>query len=236
VSELQEFRILLQNQIDALENNQFDFLLYNCGSGGEFLSSLISKYSPLYKFPLKGEYDTDGRFIVNIYFLSNIFSSGTKYNGIIDVDNLIDLIYQDLNDKSELINKINKFKSDYLILDQHLNNSGRALVRSHHIDHRYMNDKNTFFIYPDTEYWEKYRYRLCRIKLRKKNYPENIAKAKFVHTNNHVEFFKKIPMSKMLHKGYLDEMFNIDNNEFYEKLIEWHNKNLNLLNAGVVKW
>jgi hypothetical protein len=234
VSELQEFRILLQNQIDALENNQFDFLLYNCGSGGEFLSSLISKYSPSYNFPLNGSYNSDGRFVVNIYFLANIFSDESKYTGEITVDNLIHLMYQELEHKGKLINKIANFKNDHLILDNHLNNLGRVLVRAHHIDYRYMNNKNTYFIYPDTEYWQKYRYKLCRLKLHKKNYPEAIAKSKFMYSEKEISFTKKIPMSKMLHKGYLEEIFNIGNDDFHKELTDWHKQNLNLLNAGMV--
>lgn len=234
MSELQEFRILLQNQIDALENNQFDFLLYNCGSGGEFLSSLISKYSPSYNFPLNGSYNSDGRFVVNIYFLANIFSDEFKYTGEITVDNLIELINQELDDKGKLTNKIANFKDDHLILDNHLNNLGKILVRAHHIDYRYMNDKNTYFIYPDTEYWQKYRYKLCRLKLHKKNKLKTIERAKVQHTYNEISFAKKIPMSKMLHKGYLEEIFNIGNDNFHKELIEWHKQNLNLLNAGMV--
>jgi hypothetical protein len=229
LSELQEFRILLQNQIDALENNQFDFLLYNCGSGGEFLSALISKYSPLYNFSLNGSYDADGRFIVNIYFLANIFSDEFKYTGEITVDNLIQLMYQELDHKGKLINKITNFKNDHLILDNHLNNLGRVLVRAHHIDYKYMNSKNTYFIYPDTEYWQKYRYKLCRKKLHKKNYPESISKSKFVYSDDEINFSKKIPMSKMLHKGFLEEIFDINDDKFHIELTDWHKRNLGLL-------
>ena len=234
MSELQEFRILLQNQIDALENNQFDFILYNCGSGGEFLSALISKYSPLYNFPLNGSYNSDGRFIINIYFLANIFSDDFKYTDNITVDNLIQLIYQEFDNKGKLINKIKNFKLDHLALDSHLNNLGRVLVRAHQIDYRYMNSKNTYFIYPDTEYWQQYRYKLCRLKLHKNNYSESINKSKFTYSENQILFTKKIPMSKILHKGYLEEIFSIDSDNFHEELIQWHKQNLNLLNAGMV--
>jgi len=233
VSEEQEFQIILQNQIDALENNQFDFLLYNNGAGGEFLSSLISKYSPFYNLPLNGTYDSYGRFILNVYFLSNIFSGGTKYTGTVDVTNLVNLIYQEIDYKGNLINKINNFRSDYLALDLHLNNLGRVLVRAHHIDNRYMNSKNTYFIYPDTEYWHEYRYKLCRLKLHKKNYPENIAKSKFFYSDEQISFTKKIPMSKMFNKGFLEEIFNIQSNDFHKELLIWHNKNLNLLKNNI---
>lgn len=236
MQEIEELKILLQNQIDALENNQFDFLLYNNGAGGEFLSSLISRYSPSYNFPLNGSYDLYGRFITNIYFLSNIFSDEIKYTGKINVNDLIQLVYAELDCKGKLINKFINFKSDYLILDEHLNKLDKVLIRAHHIDYRYMTSNNTYYIYPDTKYWQKYRYGLCRLKLYKKDCPIEIAKSEFTYSEKQISFTKKIPMSKMFHKGFLENLFNITNDTFHEELIVWHDKNLNLLNAGVVKW
>jgi hypothetical protein len=40
-----DHEILVQNQLDALHNNQVSFILYQPGTGGEILSYLISKYS-----------------------------------------------------------------------------------------------------------------------------------------------------------------------------------------------
>jgi hypothetical protein len=41
-----------------------------------------------------------------------------------------------------------------------------------------------------------------------------------------------IKYSKIFKKGYLEKMFNIESDEFHEKLIEWHERNLELMSIN----
>ena len=170
--------ILLENQLNAMENNQCDFILYYPGSGGEFISGLIAKYSKRNYFNImkKPEWYFIGHnnkvnhklIFANRYFVNNmpyVNDKSTK-NGC------------DEYKQNSLYIKLNL--ELHLALDQWLNNDGKFLVRSH-------------FLKPE---------------------------------------FKKIYMSKFLKKEYLEQMFDIQDDEFHKELTSWHVKNLKNLSKG----
>ena len=197
--------ILLENQLNAMENNQCDFILYYPGSGGEFISGLIAKYSKRNYFNImkKPEWYFIGHnnkvnhklIFANRYFVNNmpyVNDKSTK-NGC------------DEYKQNSLYIKLNL--ELHLALDQWLNNDGKFLVRSHFLKPEYMNPNNTYVIFPDTKYWKKYNQSQVIAKIGNEN-AERISWNMDEICNNTSEF-KKIYMSKFLKKEYLEQMFDI---------------------------
>jgi len=239
MNDLDEFKIILQNQVDALNNGQFDFLLYEKGSGGEFLCSLICKYSKKYgNITFKGYYDENGRFLEGAppmfasAFVGGMEKSGKLGNKYTEIDTNKIMEYLENKELFAYNSKYNKFKSNYLILDNHLNSGGRFLIRSHFVFKKYMNLKNTYYMNCDSIYWKIYRYNLCRIKLCS---VIDHCKGSSIQKSTISLFSKDLLMSKLFEKGYLENIFDIDNDNFHNELIQWHKRNKKLINNYLEK-
>jgi hypothetical protein len=113
-------------------------------------------------------------------------------------------------------------KGKMLEFDTHLNNKGRIIIPSHYIFTKYMNHSNTFYITVDEFKYLNYIKDLSFIKINM-----HFKKFKFEEVEN---FATPILMSQMFKKGYLEEMFNIEGDEFHKELIRWHRKNVRLVN------
>lgn len=49
---------------------------------------------------------------------------------------------------------------------------------------------------------------------------------------NHVKSNRRIVMNNMFDKGYMEDMFEIDNQQFHYEMLEWHERNLELLSSN----
>jgi hypothetical protein len=238
-----DHEILAQNQIDALDNNQVTFILYQPGVGGEFLSWLISKYSSNNYFKLvrmKPKKDINRSFIITDFLFKYFLQKSTRLSKK-DKNNLNHVpfsqaksnkwIRHDFITVESVLFEQQYFlnpepyifkKGKMLEFDTHLNNKGRIIIPSHFIFTKYMNPSNTFYITVD-----EFKYL---------NYIKDLG---FIKIDNYVKYFAykevvtvatKILMSQMFKKGYLEEMFNIKGDEFHKELIRWHRKNVRLVN------
>lgn len=222
---IDEFSIVLQNQIDALEHNQFDFLLYDRGSGGEFLSALISKYSPRYNYSMTGSVLSTGRHRLDLFFLANVFSGGIPNQTILT--DTIDLeLLLDINKKwnGKYLREFELHKQQYLDLDRHLCNGGRVLVRAQAIHRAHMTAAGTYFLYCDTPYWESYRSGLCRAKL---SCTAEECAPKVVHED--ISEYQKLYHSSLIYEGFLEWKFDIDDPQFRVDLMDWYANNMKIL-------
>lgn len=230
---LDHFKIIMKNHIDALNAGQFDFILYDRGAGGEFLSSLISEYSPNYNFKIPGDYMITGRFRTDIFFLANLFSGGiagqiniTEHtDGRLRAGTHIDLpLLMNINiaQDNRYLKEFRRNYIDYLKLDEHLSSGGRVLVRAQAIHPNYMNANNTRFILCDGIEEEQYRKKLCKAKL---HCSDTEASAKLESIDKP---YGNILMSRMFEEGYIENLYNITDKNFRNKLLRWkqHNKNL----------
>jgi hypothetical protein len=58
------------------------------------------------------------------------------------------------------------------------------------------------------------------------------AEYKYLFDRSKDKVIEIVKYSKIFQKGYLENMFDIESDEFYEKLIQWHEKNLALMNKN----
>ena len=240
-----DHEILVQNQLDALHNNQVSFILYQPGTGGEILSYLISKYSSNNYFKLvRIKYINSNRSVIITDFLFKYFlqkcpsfsklfkknkndlshvpySRAKVYKWIrhdfITAENVLFEQQYFLNPEPYIFKK-----SKMLEFDTHLNNKGRIIIPSHFIFTKYMNPSNTFYITVDEFKYLNYIKDLSFIKID--------GDIKYFTYKEAVKYATKILMSQMFKKGYLEEMFNIEGDEFHKELIRWHRKNVRLVN------
>jgi hypothetical protein len=218
-----EYEIILQNQLDALENNQVDFILYGLGAGGEFLSYLISKYSKNY-FELAVEKDLRNRYLIKTHFLCEYFTAKLTNKNPNDILTIEDIISVQNSCVDAILKNMHLYK--YRELDLHLNSGKKCMARTHIINNVYMNNTNTFYIKPDTSYWLHYSKDLAILKISGNNKIPTYGKN---FDNNDANFATPILMSQMFRKGYLEEMFNIEGDEFHKELIGWHRQNKKLI-------
>jgi hypothetical protein len=218
-----EYEIILQNQLDALENNQVDFILYGLGAGGEFLSYLISKYSKNY-FELAVEKDLRNRYLIKTHFLCEYFTAKLTNKNPNDILTIEDIISVQNSCVDAILKDMHLYK--YRELDLHLNSGKKCITRTHIINNVYMNNTNTFYIKPDTSYWLHYSKDLAILKISGDNEIPTYGKH---FDNNDANFATPILMSQMFNKGYLEEMFNIEGDEFHKELRAWHKKNKKLI-------
>ena len=221
-----EYEIILQNQLDALENNQVDFILYGPGAGGEFLTRIISKYSKDY-FELAVEKDLRNRYLIKTHFLCKYFTgnfANKNPNAILTIEDII----SNQNYYFDLISKdIHLYK--YRELDLHLNSGKKCIAPTHIINNVYMNNTNTFYIKPDNSYWLHYSKDLAILKINIKASDNRIPSYGKHFDNKDANFTTPILMSQMFRKGYLEEIFNIEGDEFHKELIGWHRQNKKLI-------
>ena len=232
-----DHEILVQNQIDALDNNQVSFILYQPGSGGEFLSYLVSKYSSNNYFKLVRIRNENNMHKIITFFMCSYFmfagqgldlmtlrrlglNNGNKLikDNFITVESVL-IARERMLKTYKLVFK----KGKILELDTHLNNKGRIIIPSHFIFTKYMNLSNTFYITVD-----EFKYL---------NYIKDLSFIKLNRDDKYFAYGKKVEnsatpilMSQMFKKGYLEEMFNIEGNEFHKELISWHRENVRLVN------
>jgi hypothetical protein len=222
------YSLILKNQIEALENGSVDFLMYHPGSGGEFLSGLISKYSSRNYWNVFSNKNwfvskSNNRTILGISFANKYFLANIEND---------DINIKDHGFASHTMNINQDYLSMYLNLDNHLNLGKKYLTPVHLYRPKYMNTNNTYVIYPDDDYSKLYTLAQQYFKIYNKTPPEayedtfNKSLTKMFSSTAHL---KKIYMSRMFEKEYLEEMFNIESNEFHYELINWHQKNLNNL-------
>ena len=243
-----DHEIIIQNQIDALHNNQVTFILYETGAGGEFLLWLISKYSSNNYFePIRQKEDNNRSFIITNflcrYFLERMPDAGGKFGmgseiGVglshkpihVITESDICVKHKFITAERILFEQQNilpwctrVFKEGKMLeLDTHLNNKGRIIIPAHLLFTKYMNRYNTFLIKRD--------------KFKHKHYIKDLSFIKITKHFKHftfeeaAKFATPILMSQMYNKGYLEEMFNIEGDEFHKELISWHRENVRLVN------
>ena len=211
--------ILIENQRDALENNQFDFILYDKGGGGEFISNLINKYSPNYNYCFKHEMQTDINkcsLSINHWDMLCVVTKGWDK-------------YTDYHQRETL-------NDDYYDLDAYLNLGGRLMTRAHSLLSDYMTPDNTYYLnYNANKYWKDYRVDVCKIKLM---HHQVFTSGKQTHhcygswfsEEQALKMSTSLAMDDVLTKGYLEKIFNITDKSFHKDLMGWHRKNLRLLN------
>jgi hypothetical protein len=156
--QIDQFVFILENQLEAFYNNQFDFLLYSTGAGGEFLSTKIMEYSPNYNFKIPSNIIKTGRYCNEVDLLCKIGSEQihniTYANKRLNIDHLLEI-----NERGRHFNLKNFLnnKKQYLLLDNHLQSGGRVILRCHYVLTEYMNKYNSFYLECDTKYFAQYR-------------------------------------------------------------------------------
>jgi hypothetical protein len=73
-----------------------------------------------------------------------------------------------------------------------------------------------------TTLFKKYNHIMCKFE----------SEYNFIYPKLSNEVISVIKYSKLFKKGYLEKVFNIESDEFHEKLIEWHEKNLELMSKN----
>jgi hypothetical protein len=210
---------IIKKQYEALSQNKVQFLLYNGGSGGEFLTSKISEYSNNNYFKFPNKINELNRNIQKHYFLGSWFMHGygsvePTYDIPFEYDNC-QAIYG--IGKLSPRDRISAFENTYALLS-HWDSDKPFLCKTHRFLYPFMNYNNSWYLVPDNEDMINYTKKLAKIKI---NLELNEMS---VNTN-----LKKIKMSKMFDKGYLEEIFNIDSDNFHNELMTWHENNLRLI-------
>lgn len=220
------FEYILENQIEALNNGQIDFLVYHPGTGGEFFSYLLNRYSSHYGIDIGGSINQFNRFMITTRFFCEAFNS--DYGLYKNPDQTVDLNYLlHINDtwpsQNNMFNKeFVKFKDKYLELDNHLSNGGRVIIRSHFLVPNYMKSDNTYFMNLDTNFWKKYRYELIKSKMPQAGHS---YWDKVWFNPSDLSFAKQIQMSRFFNKEYLEQMFDVQDDNFHNNIMAWHHRN-----------
>ena len=89
-------------------------------------------------------------------------------------------------------------------------------------------DMNTFLRLPPKELYNQYSHVLFRYYYEPKIFLEWQNKIA-LHTN-------VIDYDKIFNKGYLEEMFDIQSDDFHQELIQWHENNLKLMKDSGADW
>jgi len=210
--------LLIENQRDALKNNQFDFILYDKGGGGEFITNLINKYSPNYNYYFKHKMHTD----INKCALN------------INHWNMLCVVIKGWDSYTDY-HQEQKFNDDYYALDAYVNLGGRLMTRAHDIFADYMTPDNTYYLnYHASKYWQNYRVEVCKIKLMHHQVftsgkQRHHCEGSWFSEEQALEVSTSLAMDDVLTKGYLEKIFNITDESFHKDLMGWHRKNLRLL-------
>ena len=142
---------------DYLENNPIQFLMYAGGSGGEFMSIILSKYSPLFT-PINYAVTINiNRYHVDIpNILSSIIFNRPKSDEL-------DVFYKNAA-KIVLSRGMNNIDHELEILDKFVKGK-RPLVRTHSSNSKFFNKDNTYFMLPDNQEVHKYAtaLRFCKV-------------------------------------------------------------------------
>lgn len=263
--------------------SQLDYLMFRGGSGGEFISSLIFKYSNTYKNP-----------DVLSSYQNEVNKTEIHYPHFFGV--ICNLPQQNAN-LTEYFG--NTSDEDLIEAEEFLTKYPRFLIRTHYTNHQLLLD-NTFFLLLDEERWFEYAGLLAALKnqcsiadipyifnfrnfkLNKRLSDEELLKTKIVESMQQnglekISIFQSdilhsslasidevintsIPMlyqkykyaihgdyetyvnamkrknvkkiinfSNIFNKGYLEDIFDVTDPSFHEGLMNWHEKNLNLL-------
>ena len=219
-----------EKHIEYIKSNKSQFILYDSGSGGEFLSLKISQYSERKYFKYKHFRNHKNRYSSPYNLLGNFFYRGECFSNITDYDDpmeyVLSLLHLGLSSPGDLTEYLDYLKR----LDNHFLKGGLCLSRTHHFTPHFMNDRNTYYLHPDTEEMELYRMTLWRIKVPTYIPGKILADFKTNFYQKSIEHnIKIIQMSKMFQQGYLEDIFDIKDNNFHKDLILWHEKNLRLI-------
>jgi len=151
---------LMQNEIDCIKSGQIKFLTYPSGSGGEFLSISISKYSNDNYFVPRYLYSKEyNRYRISNGFLYNVFGDRSLYLQIpksLDFSFLADLMVQGV-----IEHEVRNFQERVELLDK----GYKGLIRSHTHIPDLSTKLNSYYIHPDTPYWKSYTRKNALIKV-----------------------------------------------------------------------
>ena len=295
---------------EIINNNPIHFIMYVGGAGGEFLSSLISKYSKKYQHlpAIKQEYN---RWQTLHSQLMNYFCSHSSMPNVgDDLDAIIDRTIDHIEKTNGDINNI-IYNADSTF--KYYNNT--TLSRVHLSDNTFFTKENTFLLYLDSK-WLRYAGILMHLKSSSEKFHKfdlrfnsKVEQFQHGHSNNsinemieflktandidvvtvgHLEIVKEpktdtgeldmnvflrlssgelfnqykhltfkyytlpfhflnwenkiakrvniIDYDKIFTKGYLEEIFNIQSDEFHSELIQWHEDNLALIKDAGIDW
>ena len=298
---------------EIINNNPIHFIMYVGGAGGEFLSSLISKYSEKYQYILATKeknnrwHTLHSRLMSHFCSCASIFSEDRSDDLDAIIDRILNIIEKTITDIDNIIyNADSTFK----------NYNNTTLSRLHLSDNTFFTKENTFLLYLDSK-WLRYAGILMHLKsssekfhkfelqfnskveqFKQANYTNNSLDEmiEFLKTADDIEFvtvghleiikeskaitgeldmnvflrmssselfnqykhltFKYytepryflnwenkiaervniIDYDKIFTKGYLEEMFDIQGDDFHNELIQWHEDNLALIKDAGIDW
>ena len=145
---------------EIINNNPIHFIMYAGGAGGEFLSSLISKYSEKYQHlpVIKQEYNRwqtlHSQLMNHFCSCASLFSEDRSDDLDAIIDRMLNIIEKTITDIDNIIyNADSTFK----------NYNNTTLSRVHLSDNTFFTKENTFLLYLDSK-WLMYAGILMHLK------------------------------------------------------------------------
>jgi len=186
------------------------YLMYPGGTGGEFLSNLISLYSNKFRSNVSKKITVDDKnrtFVWLEPFFQTVSSSRLKKHGI-------DELVTALKDQHNFLNFDIKESTDQAIA--YLTKERPPLIRCHVSTNSYFHNNNTYLILPDDVKWHKYKEILIFIKaLINKHYcPTDKEKIKFFEYD--LSSLTSNPGLFNLHNSALDWVIKNNITDLYE--------------------